>query len=258
MEGLKNNFVMNVMDEHKNITNIEKRLLRETILNKNYVKFDISSKRELFEHIKIAKKYSMHYNLSSTSSKGGGRYFIFTYIYPDWQTNNNILQNFYFRNKVKHNAAQKYPVLNKFTQKYDSYMANMDDLTLNDMLDIDNYIQLKNVNINENTLEIKCEHLSSSRPYMKDYGYTSPYQKCVDMIASELYGHLLNNENGRIQFETYNFNDVDITKIINLVNIMTNNTYTLTLEQNQDYDEFWDSSDKIYVLRRTDTHISEM
>lgn len=253
MDTLKNNFVLHVVDEHNNLTQIEKYLLCNTA-HKNYLDIDIHTKQELLEHIATAKKHNIYYRLSNFPSKGGGSIYTFTYLFPYWKTSNNAIQNFYFRNKNE----DPYSVPSGFICKGSTYVTNIEDLALSDMVYIDNNItKLENIDTNNGTLEIKCTDLIP-RPSLRDYIPTDPYQKCIDTIAYDLYYNLLNNRETQFytQYYTCESKSIDPSRLIEIVRSMTNNAYTLSLRQESCFDnEFYGYCEPYgttFVLEKTD------
>lgn len=261
--NIHSSFILNIIDSHKNLGQIEKKILTSSMTNYNYVSFDILNVPNLLEHIEISNKYQLHHKISSLSRKGGSTDYIYTHIFPDFQTADNEIQNFYFSIKknyyiddnINNNIDERYSdILKKFILKDNYYETNIANLNIRDFIYLDEKKNEGKISyiIENNTLRLSPIYIQDV--HKKEYRYNDVYQHCANIISSKLYENILclNNDNN-IYFHIYEFDKVkgvDSNILITIINIMLGGKYIFSKETNPDYDEDYYSTDQIYVLKK--------
>lgn len=258
MMNILNSFILDAIDSHKDMGGIEKAIIVESILaEKNYVEFYISNVSDIQKHIVKAKKYMLHYNVPKYTF-GSQK---FAYIFPDYQTADNELQNFYFSNKKKYiiddddndsKTIQIYcNILEKFTKKDDCYEIDINKFNMEDYIELrcHTHNHTYDIKIEENKFKLPLDHFCSIIVNEKKYCIKNMYQQYINIISSRLYYNILHSINSNIYFPIYTFDKAEETVLIELVNKMLDEKYIFLKETNPNYDEFYDSTDQIYVLK---------
>lgn len=254
--NITNSFLFEVINGHDKFNTIEKHILANCITCKNYIKFDVYDVNSLKEYIGIAEKYKLNYRTSSFPSKGGGTYYIITLYFPDCQSDDNEIQNFYFLNKKRYNIYSSnkinkhFEIAKKFTLIYGNYETSIFDLDMKDLIYIDaQIIKLSRV-IENNKIKIPREYMEDA-PVIecKEFG-NDIYQKNIDLVAAKLYSELLFNRNiDYIKFDAYGSDNLDSDKYINMLNSLLDDRYIFSKVKNFNFGDMYDP-EYVYLLKK--------
>lgn len=261
--NITNSFLFNVINDHHKFSLIEKQIIANSITCKNYINFDVYNVNAFKEIIEIAEKYKLNYKMNNFASKGGGTHYTVSLIFPDYQSDINDIQNFYFLNKKRYlcnesnkmytdNTLKHSEILKKFTLIENNYEANIHNLNLKDLKYIDEYIVKLTKVTKDNKIIIDKSYLYNENVptiVCKEFG-ENIYQKCIDFVASKLYLEImLNGDAECIKYNAYYFKNLDENKFIEIINTMLENRYIFSKEQNFDCSDIYES-EEIYVLKK--------
>ncbi len=258
--NISNSFLFNVINDHHKFSLIEKQIIANSITCKNYINFDVYNVDAFKEIVEVAEKYKLNYKMNSFASKGGGTHYTVSLIFPEYQSDINEIQNFYFLNKKRYlcsgsnktytdDTLKYFEILKKFTLIENNYEANIHNLNLKDLKYIDeNIVKLNKVISNNKIIIDKMYLYNQNVPTItcKEFG-ENIYQKCIDIVASKLYLEiLLNGDTECIKYDAYYFKNLDENKFIEIINMMLENQYIFSKEYYCDIYEL----EEFYVLRK--------
>lgn len=187
---------------------IELQLIEQAFSGVNCKKYYIKNFNHFLDYVKIINKYNLLQELTKSPSKGGSGYFEINIYFPTEQTDNNLIQNAYFKvtkilddyikqeNKSFYEKFLSTSIYKKILEmkKNNNSVIELNNVTLDEIYDLEFYGKYYGYyyKINDNNLII---YTTKTKPeYISEKSKEYIIQKLLFKLNSQIYFNLLSGK----------------------------------------------------------------